>query len=149
MEALGTYQGLARATANSTSEVQKVEGIPESPLQAVTQRQPCLLAQWRPKQIASCWSQTALLKANNPLTSECPAFQKREKKEGVSVLSRGCWENLQGVERGGGSGHLEPPQTLPATLGSQNSGNFWPQALFSFLLPGPAKLWPLGRVGQP
>lgn len=37
MEALGAYQGLARAAANSTSEVQTVEGIPESPLWAVTQ----------------------------------------------------------------------------------------------------------------
>lgn len=36
MEALGAYQGLARPAA-STSEVQTVEGIPESPLWAVTQ----------------------------------------------------------------------------------------------------------------
>lgn len=37
MEALGTYQGLARPAGNSTSEMWKVEGIPESPLRAVTQ----------------------------------------------------------------------------------------------------------------
>lgn len=63
----------------------------------------------------------ALLKANKPLTSEGPDFQER-KKEGVSVQSRGFWENLQGVKKGGGSGHLEPHQILSATLGS-----LWPQ----------------------
>lgn len=46
----------------------------------------------------------------------------------MSVLRRGCWGQLQRVKRGGGSAQLEPHQTLPATLSSQNSSSLWLQS---------------------
>lgn len=67
----------------------------------------------------------------------------------MSVLRRGCWGQLQRVKRGGGSAQLEPHQTLPATLSSQNSSSLWLQSRFSSLQPGPAQRRPLGVWTSP
>lgn len=67
----------------------------------------------------------------------------------MSVLRRGCWGQLQRVKRGGGSAQLEPHQTLPATLSSQNSSSLWLQSRFSALQPGPAQRRPLGVWTSP
>lgn len=151
MEALGTYQGLSRPAANSTSEMQKVEGIPESPLQAVTQAAlPTCTTETKTDCILLVPNFSAQSKQPPNLRMPCFPAEREKKKRGCVSPEQGLLGESTGrVERGGGSGHLEPPQTLPATVGSQNSGSFWPQALFSFLLPGPVQLRPLGRVGQP
>lgn len=114
---------------------------------AVTQKQPCLPAQWRPKQRASCWSQTALLKANKPLTSEHPHFQERKRGRvsperellGESTGSQGRrWLWTSGATSDSASNSKLPELRLPLAT-----------ALFSFLQPGPAQLRPLGSVSQP
>lgn len=123
--------------------MQKAEGTPESPICAVTQRQLSYLHSGNQDGLHPVCPKLSLLKTKKPLLpSECPDFQKR-KIEGVSVLRRGCWGHLQRVKRGGGSGQLEPHQTLPATLSSQNSSSLWLQSHSSSLhqaLPS-AGLW--------
>lgn len=145
MEALGAVgacQRIARPAASSTRQMQKAEGTPEPPICAVTQRQLSYLHSGNQDRLHPVCPKLSLLKANKPLPSECPDFQKR-KIEGVSVLRRGCWGHQQRVKRGGGSGQLEPHQTLPAILSSQNSSSLWLQSHYSSLyqaLPS-AGLW--------
>lgn len=128
--------------------MQKAEGTPESPICAVTQRQLSYLHGGNRDRFHPVCPKLSLLKGNKSLPSECPGFQQR-KIEGVSVLRRGCWGQLQRVKRGGGSGQLEPHQTLPATLSSQNSSSLWLQSCFSSLQPGPAQRRPLGVWTSP
>lgn len=88
MEALGTYQGLSRPAANSTSEMQKVEGIPESPLRAVTQAAlPTCTTETKTDCILLVPNCSAQSKQPPNLRMPCFPEERGKKKEGVSVLS--------------------------------------------------------------
>lgn len=107
-----------------------------------------LPARWKPRQISSCLSQTFSAKRKQVPTLRMPWFPAKKNRGCVSPEKGLLGTATESKERGG-SGQLEPHQTLPATLSSQNSSSLWLQSCFSFLQPGPAQCRPLGVRTSP
>lgn len=80
--------------------MQKAEGTPESPICAITQKQLSQLHSGNQDGLHPVCPKLSLLKANRPLPSECPDFQKKKNRGYVSPEEGQPGTSTESKERG-------------------------------------------------